>query len=307
MIEALFNPTIFSSHAVTPSSASPRVSLDLPTPRLNEAHTPRPRAEPAHRNSRSRQDSDSSSDSDDIPRSELSNGRAATSTHSHSPGPERHRHSTLNDQGKSALEIALQMNENMDHNQKTIRPKPITTGSSQAGSWEIINFREGAPGIRKRNHPDRSGTGDSTSTDFSTTSSQSQSSVTSSGHTTIPDNVSSSKPSGTSPPMISIIAETPTTARPEDRGRWYRPRPFKKKSEDDSAPSSRSSTPAPTDRVAGPMEHRRQRPSVDAGLGDALRMIVMGDKPLVSAPEKIEDTHEGSLLSGQVTPTPPRA
>ncbi|CAG7850146.1 SubName: Full=Uncharacterized protein {ECO:0000313/EMBL:CCA68377.1} [Serendipita indica DSM 11827] len=305
VIEALFNPTIFSSRAITPSSASPRASLELPTPKLNEAHTPRPRAEPAHHNRRSRRDSmESSSDSDDVPRSELSNSRPATSTHSQSPERERHHRPSLNEQGKTALEIALQMNDNMDYNH-TIRPKLASAGSSQAGSWEIINFKQGAPGIRRKKQQDRSDTADSTSTDFSTTSSKSHASTTSSGHTTTPDIIS---PSSKPPPMISIIAETPTTARPDDRGRWYKPRTFKKRSNgDDSAPSSRSSTPAPTDRAAGVHDHKRQRPSVDAGLGEALKLIVLGDKPLVSAPEKIEDTHDGPLLSGQVTPTPPRS
>ncbi|PVF98693.1 hypothetical protein CPB86DRAFT_774712 [Serendipita vermifera] len=264
VIEALFNPTIFSAPLVsTPSSIAPGSR----TPKVDEPFTPRPRDAPKKESKGPRlssvvdeQKRDLSSDSEDeqLPGGDGPRSRprtkASTGTR-HSDSPESKRHTSGN---KTALDIALDMNYRMDRD-KTIRPKlPSGSGHSQQTSWEMVDYPDGSKGIKRRGPPHRSTTVDSTTstrTDFSTTSSRGPPTRSSSdGRSTLLNTSPTSSgavsrdPSGISAvasgvlamPTISIIAETPTTAT-QDQSRWYKP--FRKGTgQTTSSKNSRSSS-----------------------------------------------------------------
>ncbi|KAG9056779.1 hypothetical protein FS842_009668 [Serendipita sp. 407] len=228
------------------------------------------------------------------------------------------------------------MNHALDHNQ-TVRPRfsnhnRTTSSGGPEGSWEFVSFKDGSQGVKRKptrdHHPERSGTGDSTATDFSTTSSKSHVSNTStssgvlSAYRASPELISSQSSGGSfGAPVVNIISETPTTATQEgfniNRGRWYKPKSFKKTTGGGvgSNASSRSSTPAPGERekerekVGSQPGRGGGRPSMDSHIGEQLRMLVIGDRPIVTPPGKINDGHEGDSKSksGQVTPTPPKS
>ncbi|KAG8807748.1 hypothetical protein FRC17_004280 [Serendipita sp. 399] len=329
VIEALFNPTIFTSKPITPSKLS---TMEVPqAAKVDDPLTPRPKDAGSERNRRdSRNSFDSSDDEDEYDdlRSQSENSKdqsGVSGRRSHSG--ERSRQGSLPNPPKTALDVALDMNHAFDH-EKTVRPKfPSPSGQSrghgQEESWEFINFKDGGQGVIRKSHPERSGTGDSTATDFSTTSSKSYVSSASSTRAS-PEGVSSSFTSfnvtaqprlaSHPPPVISVIAETPTTATQEGfniaRGRWYKPKPSKKASGGgpNSNQSSRSSTPAPGEKDRATSSGRGGgRPSMDSHIGEQLRMLVVGDRPLVSTPGKIDDGREGSRKSGQTTPTPSKS
>ncbi|KAG8822906.1 hypothetical protein FRC19_005021 [Serendipita sp. 401] len=196
VIEALFNPTIFTSKPMTPSRLS---HMEVPQAQAgraskgDDALTPRPRDAASDKNSLDSSDSDEDDeeDEDNRPQSERSKPRSRRSgaASNRSPSAERssRRPSLGNHQPKTALDVALDMNHALDHNQ-TVRPRfsnhnRTTSSGGPEGSWEFVSFKDGSQGVKRKptrdHHPERSGTGDSTATDFSTTSSKSHVSNTS--------------------------------------------------------------------------------------------------------------------------------
>jgi hypothetical protein len=264
VIEALFNPTIFSAplvstpYSLTPSKLTPG-SLD--TPRADEPFTPRPRDShkkgPRLSSVVDEEKRELSSDSEDeLPGGDGARSRPRTkaSTASRqSDSPESRRHPSGN---KTALDIAMDINYRMDKD-KTIRPKLPSGDQSNSNSWEMINYPDGSKGIKRKHNPLRSATADSTTstrTDFSTTSSRAPPTRTSS------DGRSMSSPNASSPasgavsrdgsgpsaavigmPTISIIAETPTTAT-QDQSRWYKP--FRRATGQTTTSSKKSRSPS---------------------------------------------------------------
>jgi hypothetical protein len=286
VIEALFNPTIFkSSLAATPytSSPSPRTAGAR---KFEEALTPRPR----EGGRQSTGDDESEGVDSDVPESHHSTKRSSTSgSHAGSLSQDRHRRPSIHGQQKTALDIALDMNQRKDR-ERRIRPV-LQNGES----WEFVDFKGGAQGVKRV--PYRSNTGDSNITDRSTASDASFASNSSGPKTFVASPQTSS--GRTSLPSINIMGKKLRKGSANDASGGH----------DIHHPLGR--------RATAPAHSRRSGGGIAAALASAGKMSMdiggrLGSLDLGSpeaaadtlAIRRSLDTSDGVLASGQVTPTP---
>lgn len=287
VIEALFNPTIFkSSPAATlyTSSPSPRTAG---VSKFEEALTPRPR-EGGRQNTGD--DDDSDGEDSDVPESHHSTKRSSTSG-SHSSSADHHRRASLPGQQKTALDIALDMNQRKDR-ERTIRPM-LQNGES----WEFVDFKNGAQGVKRV--PYRSDTGDSNTTDLSSTSDASFAS-NSSGPKSLVASPQTSSSGRTGLPSISIMG-----------------RKLRKGSANDASISGgheihhplgrRATAPARGPSGGGIAAALASAGKMSMDIGGRLGSLDLGSPQAAAATLGVRtslDASDGVLASGQITPTP---
>ena len=296
VIEALFNPTIFtSSPAVTPSVPTPSGS---PIPSTFDEAASRSKS---RKDSKKKDSIGGKSEVDVIVEEQDVQAkwrRKRDSTNSTTSNP--NRHGSLGT-GKTILEAALELNNQMDR-ERTLRPR-LTPSSGE--NWDFILFPDGSQGLKRKStdRGHRTDTGDSFATDFSTTSTKSYTSTStpsSPGPNIISPVRASSPVSGL--PSISIIAGTPTITTPENlpsRGKWYKR--FRRTSFEGS-PGNINGTPTS-------IERRATTPvTFDSGINDGKQSAEFAKLPLPSkgtlGPVQAEDQSGPQLDGGQLTPTP---